>query len=67
MDMPYLFSMSTTPPLADALTAGSTFTVTVSGAGMPYSESKSLDASDLQRIKLVYATDGCEVSPGALR
>merc|ERR1719399_1250247 len=60
MDMPYLFSMSTTPPLADALTAGSTFTVTVNGAGMPYSESKSLDASDLQRIKLVYATDGCE-------
>jgi hypothetical protein len=60
MDMPYLFSMSTDPPLADALDAGSTFTITVSGAGMPYSEAKSLDASDLQRVKLVYATDGCE-------
>merc|ERR550514_680608 len=60
MDMPYLFSMSTDPPIADALVAGSTFTITVSGAGMPYSEAKSLDASDLQRIKLVYASDGCE-------
>jgi hypothetical protein len=60
MDMPYLFSMSTDPPLMEALDAGETFTITVEGAGMPYSEAKSLDASDLQRIKLVYADDGCE-------
>merc|ERR1719201_961016 len=60
MDMPYLFSMSTTPALPAALSAGSTFTISVSGAGLPYSEAKSLDASDLQRIKLVYSSDGCE-------
>merc|ERR1719473_737223 len=60
MDMPYLFSMSPDPVTSFGTTAGSTFTITVTGAGMPFSEAKSLDASDLQRIKLVYATDGCE-------
>merc|ERR1719487_2870184 len=64
LEKPYLFGAELGYAAADldaALEAGEAMTITVTGAGLPYSANKAADASDLQRIKLVEEDDGCEV------
>jgi hypothetical protein len=62
LERPYLFSAATSPPdVETAVMGGDAMSITVHGAGMPYSSVKANDASDLQRIKLVKAEDSCAV------